>query len=207
MCITYSYMDIEKVIADCPFRVASSWIFWSSSVLRWGARKQSTQFNNHRSCLKQARAAFLSVYFPCIALHLLFNFMAKWTSLTSCSPPRSSRPALTPTSPSPLFSSPTRGPPRSLITDTAKRSRPPKGRAALAELWQMRLNSLSLMNTHNEWKHTLNTPCIVHINMYTNYSSSHFFSSSVSGWSRQCQQTLTRSREREAHPVGCDDAR
>lgn len=74
------------MISDCPFKVASSGVSWWSPVLRRGARKQSTQFNNHPGCLNRTREARLSVYFPCIALRLPFNFMAKWTSLTSCAP-------------------------------------------------------------------------------------------------------------------------
>lgn len=94
------------MISDCPFKVASSGVSWWSPVLRRGARKQSTQFNNHPGCLNRTREARLSVYFPCIALRLPFNFMAKWTSLTSCAPsPLSPRPGRLHSSPSPLFSS------------------------------------------------------------------------------------------------------
>lgn len=94
------------MISDCPVKVASSGVSWWSPVLRRGARKQSTQFNNHPGCLNRTREARLSVYFPCIALRLPFNFMAKWTSLTSCAPsPLSPRPGRLHSSPSPLFSS------------------------------------------------------------------------------------------------------
>lgn len=56
----------------------------SSPVLSLGARKQSTQFNNRSGCLNQPGEALLTIYFSCIKLHLLFNFMAKWTSPISC---------------------------------------------------------------------------------------------------------------------------
>lgn len=106
------------------FQVTSSCVFLISSVFRLGARKQSTQFNNHPGCLNQTREAFLSVYFPGIALHSLFNFMAKWTSLTSCSPPPFiclSHPTLLSPSPSlvssPVAPSPPSSPPLTDISD------------------------------------------------------------------------------------------
>lgn len=71
--------------------VKSCWIFCSPSVCSLGARKQSTQFNNHSGCLNQPSEGLLAIYFSCIKLHLLFNFMAKWTSPISCPIPRLSQ--------------------------------------------------------------------------------------------------------------------
>lgn len=148
------------MISDHPFKVEFS---DKSSVFRLGARKQSAQSNNHPGCLNQTREALLSVYFPCIALHFLFNFMAKWTSLTSCTPPLS-----TPTPLSfplhPRSSSPPPWPSVPLIiTTTWKLFRPLKV-ALLSQIWHLRVNLLSWIRTtaiHD-------TPRIVNINTCAN---------------------------------------
>lgn len=56
-----------------------------------GGRKQSTEFNNHPGCLNWGG----SIYFLCLKLHFLFNFMAKWTAPASQPPPPLSRLPLT----------------------------------------------------------------------------------------------------------------
>lgn len=84
---THKY-DLKRKLKDIsglPKSVCSR-VFRTSSVLKWGARKHSTQFDNHPGCLTQTWEALPCLFFL-YRVAFLFNFMAKWTSLLLCPTP------------------------------------------------------------------------------------------------------------------------